>query len=48
LADQGLDALRGDSRFALGLNVHAGKLTHAGVGEAFNLDTVSPAEALTS
>ena len=48
LADEGLDALRGDARFALGLNVHAGKLTHAGVGEAFSLDTISPAEALTS
>ena len=48
LADQGQDALRGDARFALGLNVHAGKLTHAGVGEAFSLDAISPAEALTS
>ena len=48
LANHGLDALRGDARFALGLNVHAGKLTHAGVGEAFNLDAISPAEALTS
>ena len=48
LANQGLDALRDDARFALGLNVHEGKLTHAGVGEAFNLDAVSPTEALTS
>ena len=48
LANQGLDALRGDARFALGLNVHAGKLTHAGVGEAFSLDVISPDEALTS
>ena len=48
LADQGLDALRGDARFALGLNVHAGKLTHAGVGKAISLDAISPAEALTS
>jgi alanine dehydrogenase len=48
LANHGLDALRGDARFALGLNVHAGKLTHAGVGEAFNFDAISPAEALTS
>ncbi|MEC7992546.1 MAG: alanine dehydrogenase [Pseudomonadota bacterium] len=48
LADQGLDALRGDPRFALGLNVHVGKLTHAGVGEAFSLDAISPAEALIS
>jgi alanine dehydrogenase len=30
------------------LNVHEGKLTHVGVGEAFNLDAISPAEALTS
>ena len=48
LANQGLDALRGDARFALGLNVHAGKLTHAGVGEAFSLDAISPEEALTA
>ena len=48
LANHGLDALRGDSRFALGLNVHAGKLTQAGVGEAFSLDAISPAEALNS
>ena len=48
LANHGLDALRGDASFGLGLNVHAGKLTHAGVGEAFNLDAISPAEALTS
>jgi alanine dehydrogenase len=48
LANQGLDALRDDARFALGLNVHEGKLTHVGVGEAFNLDAISPAEALTS
>ena len=48
LANQGLDALRDDARFALGLNVHEGKLTHAGVGEAFSLDAISPAEALTS
>ena len=48
LANQGLEALRDDARFALGLNVHEGKLTHAGVGEAFNLDAVSPTEALTS
>ena len=48
LANHGLEALRDDARFALGLNVHEGKLTHAGVGEAFNLDAISPAEALTS
>ena len=46
LADRGLDALRSDPHFALGLNVYAGRLTHQGVGEAFNFDTVSPEDAL--
>ena len=46
LADRGLDALRSDPCFALGLNVHEGLLTHQGVGEAFNFDTVSPEDAL--
>lgn len=46
LANSGLDALRDDPRFALGLNVHDGKLTHAGVGEAFSLDVVAVQDAL--
>ena len=46
LANSGLDALRDDPRFALGLNVHDGKLTHAGVGEAFRLDVVAVQDAL--
>ena len=46
LANSGLDALRDDPRFALGLNVHDGKLTHAGVGEAFSLDGAAVQDAL--
>ena len=46
LANSGLDALRDDPRFALGLNVHDGKLTHAGVGEAFSLDVAAVQDAL--
>lgn len=37
LAARGLDALKDDAALRLGLNTHAGKLTYAGVGEAFEL-----------
>ncbi|MFB9885635.1 alanine dehydrogenase [Balneatrix alpica] len=47
LANKGLAALQEDKGFAAGLNIHAGKLCHAGVGEAFNLPSISPAEALS-
>ncbi|XPV76080.1 MAG: alanine dehydrogenase [Desulfovibrio sp.] len=46
LAEQGLDALRKDSGFGLGLNTFGGKLTCPAVGEAFGLESVTPEEAL--
>lgn len=46
LASEGVDALRVDDKFALGLNVHAGRLTHEGVGQALDMAAISPAEAL--
>ncbi|MDZ7800952.1 MAG: alanine dehydrogenase [Trueperaceae bacterium] len=46
LADGGLDALRAQEGFLRGLNAHAGRLTHQGVGDTFGLPVVPPAEAL--
>ncbi|EWS82854.1 alanine dehydrogenase [Brachybacterium phenoliresistens] len=39
-------AMRDDPALALGLNAHAGSLTHAGVGEAHDIDTIPLEEAL--
>jgi len=39
-------AMRDDPALALGLNAHAGALTHAGVGEAHGIDTIPLEEAL--
>ncbi|WP_110667024.1 alanine dehydrogenase [Salinicola halophilus] len=42
LADKGVkQALADDPHFLAGLNVHAGRVTYAAVGEAFGLDVVS-------
>ncbi len=46
LADQGLDALRRDHVLRPGLNTHGGRLTCAAVGEASNLPSITPEEAL--
>jgi alanine dehydrogenase len=47
LADLGWEAaLRGDDALALGLNVHAGQLTNASVGEALGLPSVEVASVL--
>lgn len=46
LANKGLDALRDDAGFLKGLNNYAGKITHSGVAEAFNLEYTEPAIAL--
>ncbi len=46
LAAHGLDALRQDAALAKGLNTHAGKLTFAGVAEAFGLPLTPVAAAL--
>lgn len=46
LANKGLAALHDDAGFLKGLNTFAGKVTHAGVAEAFNLSYISPEEAL--
>ena len=47
LADLGWEAaLRGDEALALGLNVHAGQLTNASVGEALGLPAISPSAVL--
>jgi alanine dehydrogenase len=48
LADEGLRALTADPGFLAGLNVHAGRLTSAPVGEAVGIDAVDPAEALAA
>ena len=48
LADKGWKRACADDRHLLaGLNVHAGKLTYAAVGEALGLPTISGAEALS-
>ncbi|MFC4424624.1 alanine dehydrogenase [Deinococcus navajonensis] len=46
LADQGLGALSTNKALRLGLNTHQGKLTYAGVGEAFDMPVVEAATAL--
>ncbi|WP_251977016.1 alanine dehydrogenase [Salinicola avicenniae] len=47
LADKGWkQALADDVHFRAGLNVHAGRVTYAAVGEAFGIDTLTPAQAL--
>ncbi|WP_300155051.1 alanine dehydrogenase [Solidesulfovibrio sp.] len=46
LAAHGLGALRDDAALARGLNTHAGKLTFAGVAEAFGLPLFPVAAAL--
>ncbi|HWG84654.1 MAG TPA: alanine dehydrogenase [Deinococcales bacterium] len=45
LADEGMGALR-DPALLRGLNTRAGKLTYAGVGEAFGIPSVDAASAL--
>ncbi|WP_243438430.1 alanine dehydrogenase [Fundidesulfovibrio soli] len=46
LANKGLDALREDSSLLPGLNTHKGLLTYKAVGEAFDIASVPPSEAL--
>ena len=46
LADKGLDALRKDAGFANGLNTLQGHLACRAVGEAFNIDSLLPEQAL--
>ena len=47
LASQGLDALRSDPGFALGVNVMGGKVTYEAVAAAFSgLDYVALSEVL--
>ena len=46
LANQGLDALRGQPHLREGLNVHQGKVTYRAVAEALNVDFVEPLDAL--
>ena len=47
LADKGWrQALKEDEHLLRGLNVHAGKLTNAEVGEALNLEFVDPSQVV--
>ncbi len=47
IADHGwAEALRSDAALALGLNVHAGRVTNSGVAEAHGLDAAALADAL--
>jgi len=46
LAAKGMDALREDASLAKGLNTLGGKLTYQAVGEAFDLPSITLAEAL--
>ncbi|MEM9524187.1 MAG: alanine dehydrogenase, partial [Pseudomonadota bacterium] len=47
LADKGWrQACRDDPHLLDGLNVHAGHLTYAAVGEALGIDVLSPSSAL--
>ena len=48
LADEGLEALRGDDLFALGLNVAGGKVTNAPVAQAQKLELTSTHDALAA
>jgi alanine dehydrogenase len=48
LADKGWkQACKDDANLLNGLNVHAGKLTYAAVGEALGIATITPQQALT-
>lgn len=48
LADKGWkDACAADPHLLAGLNVHAGKLTYAAVGEALKIKTITPEDALS-
>ena len=46
LANKGAAAMLDDEHLLNGLNVHAGKLTYAAVGEALGLPSISAADAL--
>ena len=46
LAEKGLEALKEDPALLKGLNVHAGRLTHPAVAEAFGLPYTPPEEVL--
>ncbi len=46
LAEKGLEALKEDPALLKGLNVHAGRLTHPAVAEAFGLPFTPPEEVL--
>ncbi|MGO2390748.1 MAG: alanine dehydrogenase [Halomonas sp.] len=49
LADKGWQqALRDDSHFLPGLNVHAGRVTYPAVAQAFGLDGVDPASVISA
>ena len=49
LANKGWkQACADDAHLLNGLNVHAGKLTYAAVGEALGLDTIDPKAALAA
>jgi alanine dehydrogenase len=46
LADQGIDALKGNSALQSGLNTYRGQVTHSGVAKAFGLPHTVPLKAL--
>ncbi|WP_027480841.1 alanine dehydrogenase [Deinococcus pimensis] len=46
LAEKGVSALEGNAALRKGLNTRAGKLTYAGVAEAFEMEAVRPEAAL--
>lgn len=46
LANEGVGALHKDPALLKGLNTHKGRLTYAGVGEAFGIETLTPEKAL--
>ena len=48
LAADGIAALRSDTAFARGLNTHAGHLTNYAVGQALEIDVLSPKLALNT
>lgn len=48
LADHGLDALKKNKALRLGLNTYGGKLTYAGVAEAFGMESVDAQAALAA
>lgn len=48
LAGAGLGALAADPAFLLGLNTHAGKLTYAAVGQAFDISVANASQALSA